>query len=175
MTLLSRKSSIALGFASKRLFGVVLDPVSILYTRFTLAAFCALVMSVVQRLTFLDPRVRGLVELVVSIENGCSFCADLHAFDHKKRITPDELAALVSGDYCAFRDRERVAIEASKAWLQGRASHKIESELGDHFSEHEIARLVWLTASVSYFNLQSSAFQFQSHGISRIEFDGDHG
>jgi AhpD family alkylhydroperoxidase len=100
---------------------------------------------------------RGLLELVrlrASQINGCAYCVDMHSRDAlaagetERRV----LALTVWRETPFFTARQRAALELTEAMTR-LADHPVSDEIVDraaeHFSEHELAELIWVITVIN--------------------------
>jgi len=122
-----------------------------------------LVPAASRALTALDEAVRkthlerGLLELVrlrASQINGCAYCVDVHSRDAlaagetERRV----LALPVWRETPFFTAQQRAALELTEAMTR-LADHPVSDEIVDraaaHFSEHELAELIWVITVIN--------------------------
>ena len=122
-----------------------------------------LVPAASRALTALDEAVRkthlerGLLELVrlrASQINGCAYCVDVHSRDAlaagetERRV----LALPVWREAPFFTAQQRAALELTEAMTR-LADHPVSDEIIDHaaehFSEHELAELIWVITVIN--------------------------
>ncbi|GAA2707400.1 carboxymuconolactone decarboxylase family protein [Micromonospora olivasterospora] len=103
---------------------------------------------------------QGLLELArtrASQLNGCAFCVNAHtqaASEHG--ATPQQLATLMTWREAPFfSDRERAALlltEAVTLVNQAPVTDELWAEVGAHFTETELAELLWSIAVINVWN-----------------------
>lgn len=106
----------------------------------------------------LDPQLQELVRARASQINGCAYCVDLHSGDATTAGVPARklLALPVWRDAPYFTPQERAALELTEAMTRladRRVSDELFAEVAQHFSEQDLADLVWLVAVINTWNL----------------------
>ena len=105
----------------------------------------------------LDKRLLELVRTRASQINGCAFCVSAHtqAAD-EAGATPKQLATLMTWREAPFfSERERAALRLTEAvTLMSRepVTDELWAELGPHFTETELAELLWSIAVINVWN-----------------------
>ncbi|MBU42831.1 MAG: hypothetical protein CMN76_06400 [Spirochaetaceae bacterium] len=164
----SWKSRLA-AFFSKRMFGLVISPISILYTRNPALLFFSLKLeSTFNGKLKISEREKLFIRLLVSMQNGCSFCGDMalaHAF--QKKVGRDSFVALVNGDYeChEFNDAEKALIGFVNQRMQGFVNRDRVQELRTYYSERQIVDIGWAIAAECYYNTLALTFSIESNGL----------
>jgi AhpD family alkylhydroperoxidase len=129
-------------------------------------AIDALAPAATKALNALDATVRrssidaGLLDLVrlrASQINGCAYCVDMHSRDALAAgQTERRLLTLTTWRETPFYTaRERAALELTEA-ITRLADHPVSDEIFDaaaaHFSEAELAQLIWSVAVINTWN-----------------------
>ena len=150
-------------------FGKVLSSITVLYPRLRGMAWGQLLLErYSQKGVSLDPHLKMLVELRISEQNGCTFCADIGRAMHLIHGGKDFPASLVTSDpedpqhgsqtrallrYVDELGRDRTVSDATFA------------DLARHFSEKQVAEIVWLTSFTHYHNLMAKQLGLASEGL----------
>jgi AhpD family alkylhydroperoxidase len=105
----------------------------------------------------LDPALLELVRLRASQLNGCAYCVDLHSGDARKGgETERRLYALPAWrEMPFFTARERAALgltEAATRLTDGPVSDAVFDEAAAHFTEVELAELLWTITVINAWN-----------------------
>jgi uncharacterized peroxidase-related enzyme len=103
----------------------------------------------------LDRKLYELIYLRVSLINECRYCAQHHVASSKRAgLTAEDWAALKSGNYSRYAERERAALTYVEKLT--RAPHQITdkdfNELKKHFSEPEIVDIHMLAGLANLTN-----------------------
>jgi len=105
----------------------------------------------------IDPGLRDLLRLRASQLNGCAYCVDLHSGDARKAGESERrLYALpVWREMPFFTARERAALaltEAATRLSDGPVPESVVAEAAEHFSEVELAELLWTITVINAWN-----------------------
>jgi len=105
----------------------------------------------------LDAALQELVRLRASQINGCGYCVDLHSGDARKAGESERrLYALpVWRETPYFTARERAALaltEAATRLSAGPVPESVVAEAAEHFSEVELAELLWTITVINAWN-----------------------
>lgn len=103
----------------------------------------------------LDKKLHEMIYLRVSLINGCQYCTQHHVASSKRvGLMPDDWAALKTGDYSRYNEKERVALKYVEKLT--RTPHEINdadfSALAREFSEPEIVDIHLLTGLANLTN-----------------------
>lgn len=103
----------------------------------------------------LDRKLYELIYLRVSLINGCYYCTQHHVASSKRvGLTADDWAALKSGDYSRFTEKERAALTYVEKLT--RTPHEINdadfAPLKKEFSDPEIVDIHMLTGLANLTN-----------------------
>lgn len=114
----------------------------------------------------LEPSLVELVKTRASLLNGCAFCIDMHTKDARAAgETEQRLYALSAWEETPFfTPRERAALawtEAITNIQQGHAPDAVYDEVGQHFSEQELARLTFAIAQINFWNRLAIGFRVE--------------
>jgi AhpD family alkylhydroperoxidase len=156
-------------FVFRRQLGKVMTPVWVIYARMPRLLWPQMLMvRLIQRGLSLDPSLVDLVQIRVSLANGCTFCTDLHrAVARRSGRDAGKLAAVdesVLGG--ALSDAERAALAfADEIAGIGVPTDATFANLRASFDERAIVELVWLCAFTGYLNRMSRALGIGSDGF----------
>jgi AhpD family alkylhydroperoxidase len=105
----------------------------------------------------LEPALLELVRLRASQINGCAYCVDMHSGDARKGGESERrlYALAVWAETPFFTARERAALaltEAVTRLSQGPVSDEVYAGAAEHFSETELAELIWAIAVINTWN-----------------------
>jgi AhpD family alkylhydroperoxidase len=105
----------------------------------------------------LEPALQELVRLRASQINGCGYCVDLHSRDARTGGESERrLYALpVWRETPFFTGRERAALaltEAATRLSDGPVPESVVAEAAEHFSEVELAELLWTITVINAWN-----------------------
>jgi AhpD family alkylhydroperoxidase len=114
-------------------------------------------LDAASRKVSLDPVLQELVRLRASQINGCGYCVDLHSGDARKAGESERrLYALpVWRETPFFTARERAALaltEAATRLSDGPVPESVVAEAAEHFSEVELAELLWTITVINAWN-----------------------
>lgn len=156
-------------FVSRRMFGRILSPIPMLYTRNpAILSFSLKIERTFARSLSLSETEKALVRLSVSLQNGCSFCGDMalaHAF--QKKLSKEKFTALVNGEVHSdsFTDSERVLLHFVKSRLAGHVDSAVAGKLKEYFSPRQIVDIGWAIAAECYYNTLALTFGIESDGL----------
>jgi AhpD family alkylhydroperoxidase len=105
----------------------------------------------------LEPALSELVRLRASQLNGCAYCVDMHSRDAVKNGDTQQRvnAVAVWRETPFFTARERAALaltEAGTRLTDGPVSDEVYDEAARHFSDTELAGLIWTIAVINAWN-----------------------
>jgi AhpD family alkylhydroperoxidase len=105
----------------------------------------------------LSPRLRELVNLRVSVINGCAYCIDMHTRNARRAgETEQRLYAIAAWHEAPFFDeKERAALALADAVTLIRDEHvprEVWDEASAHFEPDELAQLVWAITVINAWN-----------------------
>jgi len=152
--------------------GKVMTPVWVIYARMPRLLWPQMFMlRLAQTGLSLDPTLVDLVQIRVSLANGCAFCTDLHrAMALRSGRDAAKLAAaappLLGG---ALSDSERLALTlADEIAGTGVPTEPTFTALRAAFDERAIVELVWLCSFTAYLNRMSKALGIESDGFCEL-------
>jgi AhpD family alkylhydroperoxidase len=105
----------------------------------------------------LSPRLRELVNLRVSVINGCAYCIDMHTRNARRAgETEQRLYAVAAWHEAPFFDeKERAALALADAVTLIRDEHvprEVWDEASAQFEPDELAQLVWAITVINAWN-----------------------
>ena len=105
----------------------------------------------------LSPRLRELVNLRVSILNGCAYCIDMHTKNARRAKESEQRLYAVAAWHEApfFDDKERAALalaDAVSLISDELVPREIWDEASAHFAPDELAQLVWAITVINAWN-----------------------
>jgi AhpD family alkylhydroperoxidase len=109
------------------------------------------------RKTTIEAPLLELVRTRASQLNGCAYCVDMHTTDAREGGESERrLYALpVWPETPFFTDRERAALkltEAATRLTDGPVSDELVAEVGKHFTEVELAELIFVITVINAWN-----------------------
>ncbi|MFC4533867.1 carboxymuconolactone decarboxylase family protein [Sphaerisporangium dianthi] len=97
-----------------------------------------------------------LVRIRASQINGCAYCIDMHTIDARAAGEREQrIYALTAWrETPFFTGRERAALELTEAvtLLPGGVSDEVYDQAAQHFSEDELAKLIWAVIVINAWN-----------------------
>lgn len=107
--------------------------------------------------TRLEASLLELVRTRASQLNGCAYCVDMHTQDARKAGESERRlhALAVWRETPFFTARERAALELTEAGTrlsEGPVSDEVYSRAAGHFTDAELAELVWAIAVINTWN-----------------------
>jgi AhpD family alkylhydroperoxidase len=114
-------------------------------------------LDAASRKTQLEAPLLELVRTRASQLNGCAYCVDMHTRDAREGgETERRLYALaVWREAPFFTERERAALELTEAATRltdGPVSDDLIAQVGKHFTEVELAELIWAITVINAWN-----------------------
>jgi AhpD family alkylhydroperoxidase len=114
-------------------------------------------LDAASRKTRLEAPLLELVRLRASQLNGCAYCVDAHSKDAREGGETERrlYAVPVWREAPFFTDRERAALELTEAATRltdGAVSDDLVAGVAKHFSEVELAELIWSIAVINAWN-----------------------
>jgi AhpD family alkylhydroperoxidase len=114
-------------------------------------------LDAASRKTQLEAPLLELVRTRASQLNGCAYCVDMHTRDAREGgETERRLYALpVWREAPFFTQRERAALELTEAATRltdGPVSDDLIAQVGKHFTEVELAELIWAITVINAWN-----------------------
>ena len=105
----------------------------------------------------LEPPLLELVRLRASQINGCAYCVDMHSRDARTGGESEQRvnALPVWRETPFFTARERAALELTESGTrlsEGPVSDEVFARAAEHFSEVELAELIWAIAVINAWN-----------------------
>lgn len=158
---------------SRRRLGVTIAPLRVVYARLPgLARPQHALLRLAEQGLSLPTRLRMLVEIHVSLRNGCSFCSDLHmAMALEAGLEPGDVAALDEPQ--AHPERFSPLERAALAWALAVAHRTTSDELFERLraelpDERALVELTWLAAMTTYLNTMAAALDLEADGLCAV-------
>jgi AhpD family alkylhydroperoxidase len=152
--------------------GKVMTPVWVIYARMPRLLWPQMLMlRLAQTGLSLDPTLVDLVQIRVSLANGCTFCTDLHrAVALRSGRDAGKLAAVVAPVLGgALSDSERLALTfADEIAGNGVPTDACFASLRGAFDDRAIVELVWLCSFTAYLNRMARALGIPSDGFCEL-------
>ena len=144
-------------WVSRRMLGKVIMPARVIYARMPTLLWRTLPMlHLMERRLSFGSELSHLIEVQVSIINGCTFCSDIHRAAALRANTPEaKLAAFGTADESRYlNQRERAALRyvTEIATAGGQVSDATFEQLRACFTERQIVEITWLQAFTTYLN-----------------------
>jgi len=159
-------------------FGKVMMPSRVIYSRWPTLLWRQLPLyHLLERGLTIDHELRHLIEVQVSILNGCTFCADLHHANAKLEgdgrspgpSLGEKLRAHERGTEGVLHEREQTALayvtEITRDHLVSDATF---AALKSAFTEKEIIEITWVQAFTTYLNRMAVPLGIGSDGFCAI-------
>jgi AhpD family alkylhydroperoxidase len=165
-------------FLQRRRYGRALEPVR-LWGRLPHAYLGMMVMyrELNGKSSRIDPRLRSLIQVLISRINACEFCVDLNAFASIERgATPEKLHALPAFEESPlFSEQEKAALSYAHAVTDSgrKVDEKIIVNLRRHFDDQTIVELAALIAFQNMSSKFNSALGIPAHGFCDLKIRGD--
>ena len=114
----------------------------------------------------LERRVKELVIITSSRTNDCQFCANSHQDLVAIEDIVDDPIGLLDGPGEAMTQRERIAVDYTKAVMadSNRIPDELAAELKSAFTDPEIVELTFLIGYINMLNLFNNALNVRYHG-----------
>jgi AhpD family alkylhydroperoxidase len=145
-----------LNWAMLQRYGRVPLAFRVLYTRSPFTAFLSLVVIIgISGFLRINRELAFLLQASVAMQNGCTFCADLHLAEAvRARMGRERFQDLEDfANSPRFTQREKAALAYASALHQSlHISDEIWQQLSQHFTERERVDIVWLCAIERYYN-----------------------
>ena len=114
-------------------------------------------LEAASRRTSLESSLQELVRLRASQLNGCAYCVDLHSGDARKGGESERrlyaLPAWAESPFFTARERAALALtEAATRLTQGPVSDEVFDEARRHFTDVELAELLWAVTVINAWN-----------------------
>jgi AhpD family alkylhydroperoxidase len=105
----------------------------------------------------LSPRLRELVNLRVSVINGCAYCIDLHTRNARRAGESEQRLYAIAAWHEApfFDEKERAALALADAVTLIKDEHvprEVWDEASAQFEPDELAQLVWAITVINAWN-----------------------
>jgi AhpD family alkylhydroperoxidase len=146
----------ALYSITRKRYGKTPSAFRVIYARSAGIAITSLVIGIVfQYFLNISAELRTLVQLMTSLQNGCTFCEDItRAEAARAKIGSARFAELLEFEQSTqFTAREKAALAYARALHDSlHVSDAIWARMGEHFTERERIEIVWVCAVERYFN-----------------------
>jgi AhpD family alkylhydroperoxidase len=114
-------------------------------------------LDTASRKTTIEPVLLDLVRLRASQLNGCAYCVDTHGTDLRDAGEAERRVSAVAAwrEMPFFTARERAALELTEAGTrltEGPVSDEVFAVAAAHFSETELAELIWTITVINAWN-----------------------
>lgn len=155
-------------FFSKRMFGKVLSPLLVIYSRSTPIFSVAMKIVSTDKKLSLDQKIIFLIRNFVSHSNDCKFCANAIEFtSQKENYEFQKIKELLNFRASSiYTEMEKAVLEyVEQITLTKTVSDETFENLKNYFSEKEIVEITWVCASENYFNMQAKPLGFTSDGL----------
>jgi AhpD family alkylhydroperoxidase len=156
-------------WAARKRYGKTPMAFRVLYARAPFIAYVSvLIYAMRMRALKLDAELSYLVQVAVSMFNGCTFCADLHLAEiARMRLGSQRFRELLQFESsAAFTAREKAALAYAHAVHDSlHVPDAIWAGLNAHFNERERVEIVWICALERYFNTMVIPLRIGSDGI----------
>jgi AhpD family alkylhydroperoxidase len=108
----------------------------------------------------LETSLLNLIFLRASQINGCGYCVDMHSKDLRADGEPEQRVHLVAAwqEAPVYTDRERAALALTEAATLVHQTHipdDVYDAAGAHFTEEELAKLLFAIATINAWNVVS--------------------
>jgi AhpD family alkylhydroperoxidase len=156
---------------SRLRLGKVMMPARVIYARWTGLLWAQLPLYwLVQSGLSIGQELRHLLEVQISLSNGCTFCIDLHRADAQlQKLARAKFDAIARYESDAiFSARERAALRYAQELAGGRVAEPVFADLRAHFSEREIVEITWLCAFTTYLNRMAVPLGIGSDGFCEL-------
>ena len=153
--------------ASKRMYGKVIAPISVIYSRSLAPLYVAMKIDRVATQLSLSKDEVNLIKSFVAQTNNCSFCADMSQYlAHKSELTQDERLTDFRSNP-EYSDRIKAMLEyVEEVNATRQASQATFDRLKQHFTEKEIVEVTWVCAAENYFNYLAKPLGLTSDSLS---------
>lgn len=157
-------------WVTRKRYGLTPTAFRVLYARSPWLALVSLVIGIgLEKMVRIDNQLRLLLQITVSTQNGCTFCADLYLAEAlRARLGRERFRDLAEFESSSsFSAREKAALGYASAL--NRSLHvpdAVWSRLEQHFSERERVDIVWTCAVERYFNSMALPLRIGSDHIS---------
>ncbi|MDB4973757.1 MAG: hypothetical protein JWN48_2098 [Myxococcaceae bacterium] len=155
-------------WAFRKRYGLTPTAFRVMYARMPFLGFVSIVLYMgISRLR-LAAELAHLLQLSLSMRNGCTFCADLTLAEAvRAQIGRERFRDLLAFEESpSFTPREKAALAYAKALHESlHIPDAVWAALSAHFSERERVEIVWLCAVESYFNAMTLPLRIGSDRI----------
>ncbi len=156
--------------ASKKMFGKVLTPMTVSYSRMPDALHFSRKLQEVEGKLSIGSEMSLLVKTLTAEINKCDFCVDIAKYFAKQKNIPVERFDRIK-DYktdVSFNEKERAALAYTEdVCLKAHPDEETCAELKKHFNEKEIVEIAWMIAAETYYNKMNHALNIGSDNLSQ--------
>lgn len=153
-------------FMSRRMFGKVLTPLKVAYSRLPAAfSFFSFKIGKLDQRLDLPAEMRMLVRERVARLNVCLFCIDIgRSFAIKESMNEQKFDAMEDyGTSPLYTEADRAALDYVTELTRDRQVRpETFARLAEHFSERQICEIAWLVATEHYYNMVNIGLNIHS-------------
>jgi len=157
-------------WVTRRRYGLTPTAFRVFYARTPFFALVSLLIGIgLEKVVRLDKELRFLLQIKVSSEHGCTFCADLYLAEAlRARIGRERFRDLPEfATSTSFSAREKAALAYAEALTRSlHVPDAVWTRLAEHFDEREQVHIVWMCAVERYFNSIALPLRIGSDHIS---------
>jgi len=154
----------------RRRLGKEMMPARVIYARFPGLLWRSLPFyHLMERGLGLPRSLRHLIEVRVSVLNGCTFCEDLHRANAGLGRENDALPLDGTSEDARYDARQRAALRYVEEIARGGVTDAGFAALRAQFSEREIVELTWLQAFTTYLNRLAVPLGIGSDGFCELQ------
>ena len=155
--------------ASKKMFGKVITPMAVSYSRMPDALHFSRKLQDVEGKLSIGSEMSLLVKTLTAEINKCDFCVDIAKYFAKQKNIPverfDRIRDYKTDD--SFSEKERAALAfTEEVCVNGHPEAKTFGELKKQFNEKEIVEIAWMVAAETYYNKMNHALNIGSDNLS---------
>lgn len=157
-------------WAMRRRMGKEMMPARVIYARFPTLLWRTIPMyHLMERGLGIERSLRHLIEVRVSVLNGCTFCEDLHRANAALGLPEGAVPLDGTSQDPRYDARQRAALRYVEEIAKGGVSDACFEALRGQFSEREIVELTWLSAFTTYLNRMAVPLGIGSDGFCEIQ------
>lgn len=156
-------------FVSKRRFGKVILPISVVYARNIQLMYVALKIDKVEKKLSLSRSEVVQIRNFVAQTNDCSFCSDLGQYYANKDKIGHVMELLNYRSNNSFSAKTKAMLRfVDEIVLNKRASEEAFTQLAKYYNEQEIVEITWVCATEHYFNLLAKPLGIKSDNLKQL-------
>lgn len=154
--------------ASDKIFGKVLTPMKVYYTRMPdTIHFSNKIQSIEDKLS-IGKEMTLLVKTLTAMINGCGFCIDIARYYARKNDLDirkfNEILNFKTTEI--FSEKEKAGLlYAEEVTLNGHVKESTLAKAVKYFDEKQIVEIAWMVAAETYYNKMNLAFNIGSDGL----------